>query len=72
MLPINSALTDLPDAVFSFFQNVDPEGYPEKQAIPQRCQPWRKVWQGPTISPDGSNVIALPKRVDFGNYFLCF
>ena len=70
MLPISSPLTQLPDAVFSFFKDVPTDGYPEGEALVSKIQPWRRVWQGPKPSPDGSVMIAVPKKADFGGCIL--
>ena len=67
-LPVAPLLTQLPDSVYSFFKNVSMDGYPEKEAVLFKEQPWRNIWDGPKPSPDGTLMIALPRRVDFGVY----
>src|SRR5438045_3037506 len=60
-----STIRPYPDPT-EFFRNVRLNGCSDNEGAPQRIQPWRRVWSGPQILPDGKILIAVPKKCDFG------
>jgi hypothetical protein len=62
-----SNIPQLPQHVSDFFSTVASTGYPKKQAIMGKAQPWLKVWEG-IVEPDskGEVLVACPKKCDFG------
>ncbi|KUJ15901.1 uncharacterized protein LY89DRAFT_670437 [Mollisia scopiformis] len=57
----------LPKHVADFFSGVDTRGYPQKETMAPKAQPWVQIWDG-IVEPDsnGELLVACPKKCDFG------
>lgn len=70
--PSDALVTELPDAVESFFNAVKADGYPEKNSFANKSQPWRSVWEGPKKLPeDGRLLVACPSKICYGTSCKC-
>lgn len=58
----------LPEEVNHYFQSLSMGCFPEAEGMPEKAQPWKRIWAGPQPpAADGKLLVACPKNCQWGS-----